>query len=180
MSERLDRIEAILETVATHQARQADEIDTLIGAASNNETAIRELTANVQRTNADVTQLITATAESNQRFEVLRQEAISDRRELGQRFEALQQELAAAVAEGNQRFEILRHEAISDRRELCQRFDDAVNQMNRDRADNQQRFDEMTAQMNRDRAAQTEILQGLLLELSQMKGRIITLEQRAS
>ena len=61
MSERLDRIEAILEVIATQQARRTDAVDSLVDAASANETAIRELTANTKRTAARVKSVLTLT-----------------------------------------------------------------------------------------------------------------------
>ncbi|MEM9151819.1 MAG: hypothetical protein AAGB19_15375 [Cyanobacteria bacterium P01_F01_bin.3] len=155
MTERLDRIEAALEASAAQQTKNSSDIEALIGVASTNDAAIRELTANVDR-------VTTATAEGNQRFEVLRQDAIADRRELSQRFDDLADQMNA------------------DRRATRQHFDEMASELKADRSQNQQHFDELAAQMNRDRAAQTEILQGLLLELSQMKGRIIALEQKAS
>jgi hypothetical protein len=63
MTERLDRIEAILE-------RHTDEIDTLLGAVSSTEVAVRELVA--------------AMTESHQCFDVLRADAIADRQETAQ------------------------------------------------------------------------------------------------
>jgi chromosome segregation ATPase len=79
MTDRLDRIEAILQTTAEKQARHADEIDTLLGAVSTTEVAVNNLVAEMAKTNA-------AVAESNQRFENLRQDAIADRQETAQKF----------------------------------------------------------------------------------------------
>jgi rubrerythrin len=72
MTERLDRIEAILERTAEKQERHADEIDTLLGAVSTTEVAVNNLVAEL--------------AETNQRFENLRQDAIADRQETAQKF----------------------------------------------------------------------------------------------
>lgn len=100
MTERLDRIEALLLTTAERQnemnaslqqtqavlnqtaqqqARNTDEIDTLLGAVSTTEVGLRTLVEQI--------------AESNQRFEILRQEAIADRQRSDQRFEAMQENL---------------------------------------------------------------------------------------
>ena len=67
MSERLDRIEALV-------GRNAEGIETLLGAVSTYDVAARQVSS-------DVTALTQKVAESNQRFEVLRAEAKSDREE---------------------------------------------------------------------------------------------------
>lgn len=74
MTERLDRIEAILETTAQQQAKTSDEVDTLLGAVGTNEAAIRDLTANVN-------ELVGESKDSQKRFEILRDEAQQDRAE---------------------------------------------------------------------------------------------------
>lgn len=103
MTERLDRIEAlllataeqqnemnaslqqtqgILNQTAQQQAVNTDEIDTLLGAASTNEVGIRALTKNVN-------QLVVKIDENNQHFEILREEAIADRQRSDERFERM-------------------------------------------------------------------------------------------
>lgn len=74
MTERLDRIEAILQSTAEQQAKNTDEIDTLIGVAATNEASIQRLTDSVQ-------ELVSKVDESNKRFNVLRLEAAEDRQE---------------------------------------------------------------------------------------------------
>jgi rubrerythrin len=169
MTERLDRIEAILQRTAEQQERNtatlkgvtdqqerhAEEIDTLLGAVSTNEVAARDLIAEMAKTNAAVT-------ESNQRFENLRQDAIADRQETAQKFND-------AVAQMN-----------TDRAENAKRFDDTVTQMDTDRAENAKRFDDT---LNRIDAGQ-EVIQRLLMELlntnrdaTKLRDRVDNLEQ---
>jgi len=119
MTDRLDRLEAILlvvgerlgtvgerlDAVAVQQQRNTEDIDTLLGAVSINEVEVRKLIENA--------------AQSNQRFDILRAEAVADR----QRADHMQEEFS-------QRFENLREEAIADRQ-----------QVERDRTDSRQRFD---------------------------------------
>ncbi|MEM9092303.1 MAG: hypothetical protein AAGC93_26665 [Cyanobacteria bacterium P01_F01_bin.53] len=123
-----------LDRLAERQVRQADEIDTLLGAVSTNEVSIRELVAQI--------------SESNQRFEVLRQEAIADRQHSDQRFEVLRQEAIADRQHSDQRSEELRQEAIADRQKSDQRFE-----------------------------AMQENIQRLLLEMHRTNRRVDTLEQ---
>ncbi len=143
MSERLDRLEALLIVIgdrlnetAAQQARHTDEIDTLLGAISTNEVEIRNLTRNM--------------AESNQRFDNLRADAIADRQRIDRKIE-----------EDRQRFNNLRDEAIADRQqveldreEYRQRFEASRRQDELNREEYRQRFD-----------AQQEVIQRLLAEL---------------
>ncbi|MEL6159614.1 MAG: hypothetical protein AAFR18_10375 [Cyanobacteria bacterium J06627_32] len=107
MSERLDRIEAILERVAQQQEKQSEEIDTLLGVVAANEREVRELT---------------------------------DKSKYNE-----------------QLFEIIRAEAQADRDETRRLFNDAVSQMEANRAEDRKRFD-----------AQQEVIQRLLVELVEM------------
>lgn len=75
----LSQTQAVLDRTAQQQSRQADEIDTLLGAVSTNEVGVRAL--------------VTKIDESNTRFEILRQEAIADRQRADQRFEAMQENI---------------------------------------------------------------------------------------
>ena len=86
MTASLQPPQAILARTAEQQATNTREIDILLGAISTNEVALRAV---VQRID-----------ESNQRFDVLRQEAIADRQESDQRLEAMRQK-------SNQRFEAM-------------------------------------------------------------------------
>jgi chromosome segregation ATPase len=122
MTERLDRIEAILE-------RHTDEIDTLLGAVSTTEIAINNLVAEMAKTN-------TAIAESNQRFDVLRAEAIADRQETAQKFND-------AIAQMG-----------TDREEHRTSFNRAIAQMDTDRQRSDERYQ-----------TQLEVIQSLLMAL---------------
>ncbi len=75
----LQQTQAVLDRIAQQQAINTSEIDTLLGAVSTNEVELRAL--------------IQQMAESNQLFEVLRQEAIADRQRSDQRFEAMQENI---------------------------------------------------------------------------------------
>ncbi|MEO1392657.1 MAG: hypothetical protein AAFV90_07080 [Cyanobacteria bacterium J06634_5] len=86
MNASLQHTQAILDRTAEQQATNTREIDILLGAISTNEV---ELRAVVQRID-----------ESNQRFDVLRQEAIADRQESNQRSEVMRKE-------SDQRFEAM-------------------------------------------------------------------------
>ena len=79
MTERLDRIEALLESAgqkldrtAANQEKNTEEIDVLLGAIATSE--------------ARVDRLITRANATDQRFEVLRAEAVTDRQEFRQTF----------------------------------------------------------------------------------------------
>ncbi len=89
----LQQTQAVLDQTAQQQAINTSEIDTLLGAVSTNEVEIRALIQQI--------------AESNQRFEVIRQEAIADRQKSDQRFEALRQEAIANKQVSDQRFEAM-------------------------------------------------------------------------
>jgi chromosome segregation ATPase len=142
MTERLDRIEAILERTATQQERHADEIDTLLGAVSTTGVAVNNLVAEMAKTNA-------AVAESHQRFDVLRDEAIADRRE------------------NRELWNDAMTQVERDRAEYREKFDRAMAQSDTDWA----RADER-------HAAQMEVIQTLLLELTKSNGNINTLRDR--
>jgi hypothetical protein len=97
MTERLDRIEILLERTALRlestalrlnqtaeqQAKNTEDIDTLLGAVSTTE--------------IEVQKLLSARAESDRRFEVLRQEAIADRQRSDQRHEENQRKFDAQM-----------------------------------------------------------------------------------
>lgn len=74
MTERLDRIEALLESAgekldqtARQQSKQADDIDTLLGAIATTDRQVKDLRGE--------------SGDAKQRFEVLRAEAKNDREE---------------------------------------------------------------------------------------------------
>ena len=77
MSERLDRIEALLERTVEQTARTQDEVSDLLGL-------FRGLLEGFERTQQEI-------AESNRRFDILRAEAISDRQQSDARFAAMMQ-----------------------------------------------------------------------------------------
>lgn len=116
MTDRLDRIEAILESTATQQAKTADEVDTLLGAAATNEAAIQQLTTNVDR-------LSRSTEQTEQLFNIVRGEAAEDRAETRRLWND-------AVTQ----MERDRIEARAEREATAKRFDAQL-------ADSRQRFD---------------------------------------
>ena len=77
MSQRLDRIEALLERTAEQQVKHADEIDTLLGALATTE-------ASVQKTDAMVRRLTVRTEGNELIADTLRAEARADRLETRQ------------------------------------------------------------------------------------------------
>ncbi|MFK8185359.1 MAG: hypothetical protein AB8B99_18445 [Phormidesmis sp.] len=79
MTERLDRMEALLERTqqtldrtAAKQEKNTEEIDILLGAIATSEAKVDKLVARAEST--------------DQRFEVLRAEAVTDRQEFRQNF----------------------------------------------------------------------------------------------
>jgi predicted nucleic acid-binding Zn-ribbon protein len=158
MSERLDRIEAILE-------RHTDEIDTLLGAVSTTEIAINNLVAEMAKTN-------TAIAESNQRFDVLRAEANAAIAESNQRFDVLRAEAIADRQETAQKFNDAIAQMGTDREEHRTSFNHAIAQMDTDREEHRTSFNHAIAQMDTDRQrsderyqTQLEVIQSLLMAL---------------
>jgi chromosome segregation ATPase len=140
MTERLDRIEAILE-------RHTDEIDTLLGAVSTTEIAINNLVAEMAKTN-------TAIAESNQRFDVLRAEANAAIAESNQRFDVLRAEAIADRQETAQKFNDAIAQMGTDREEHRTSFNRAIAQMDTDRQRSDERYQ-----------TQLEVIQSLLMAL---------------
>lgn len=139
MSERLDRIEALLEQSAQRQsttdaqiANTRDDIETLLGAASSNESACRELRAAGAQTDARINRL-TDRAESNER-----------------------------------RFETLLSEARADREETRRLWNDAVTQMEADRSAAKAQADADRSEAGQNFSAQMEVIQRLLVELVDM------------
>lgn len=160
MTERLDRIEEILQNTAQKQAKNAEEIEALVGAVSTNETAIRELTANVARTTANVDR-VTAKAEGNEMlFETVRVEAREDRAETRRLWND-------AVTQMN-----------TDREAFREKSDSTIAQINTDRAEYRERFDAAMQKADERHAAQMEVIQTLLLELTKSNGNINSLRDR--
>ncbi len=135
----LDRVNATLDRVSEQQAKNTEgqaktqaDIDTLLGAVSTTEVACRDLRAAGAASDARINRL-TDRAESNERL-----------------------------------FETLLSEIRADRQETADKWNDAVTQMQADR-------DETRAQAEADRAesarrfqAQQEVIQRLLVELVEM------------
>ena len=90
MTERLDRIEAILERTAQQQERSSSDIDTLLGAVSTTEVAVRSL----QKT----------TQETEQLFNTIRAEASQDRAETRQLWNDAVTQMEAGRAKTDERF----------------------------------------------------------------------------
>ena len=78
------------EASAERQQRSTntDEIDTLLGAVSSNEVACRELRGSVAAIIEQVAALAEQAAESNRRFDILREDAIADRKRSDAQFRA--------------------------------------------------------------------------------------------
>ena len=128
MTERLDRIEALLERTAEQQARHGDEIDTLLGAIATTE-------ADVQRTTASVNKLVAKIDESNQRFETLRDEARADRLETRALWNDAVAQMQINREESSRRFDA--------QQEIIQRLLTELVEMNRDNRRLRDRFDNL-------------------------------------
>lgn len=178
MIERLARIDATLNFITEKQAQHAVELDALVEHAAESATRIDRLTANIDRLTENVDRL---TVNVNR---------------------------VSAKADGNEQlFETIRAEARADRAETRRLFNDAVEQQNRDRAEARRLYDEAIAQQNRDRearearadadreawearadaerrvaderyAAQMEVIQSLLVELTETNGNVNRLRNR--
>ena len=114
MTDRLNRVEGLLEKTAERldqtadqQAKNTEGIDTLLGVVAKNE--------------ADITKLVVKIDESNDRFEVLRSEAANDRQETRQLFNDAIAQMEINQKEGNRRFdEVLNR--IDAQQEVIQRL----------------------------------------------------------
>ncbi len=189
MTERLDRIESLLadtaqqlnrtaaqqDRTAAQQAKNTEDIDTLLGAIALAEARIDRLMAR-----AEV---------SDQRFEVLRAEAITDRREAQQKFnDAIEQmrtdrEAARVKAEANRaearaQAEASRVQAEADREEARTQAEASRVQAeaNREEARTQAETDRRKADERH--SAQMEVIQTLLLELTKTNGNVTKLRDR--
>ena len=180
MSERLDRIEAILEDVARKQAENAEKIrqnaeetDVLLGA--------------IAITDRKVQDLLAESADAKQRFEVLRSEAQNDREETRRLWND-------AVAQMERDRTEARAQAEANREETRRLWNDAVAQMERDRVEARAQAEasraEARAQADADRAenarrfdAMQETIQRLLVAVvdlgrdnSRLRDRVDRLE----
>ncbi|MBE9063469.1 hypothetical protein [cf. Phormidesmis sp. LEGE 11477] len=146
MTERLDRIEALLENTqqqlnqtAEKQTKNTEEIDLLLGAVATSE--------------AKVDKLIIRAEAADQRFEVLRAEAATDRQEYRQSF--------------NDAIEQMR----IDR-------EDAKTQADADRKEARERADADRRKADERHSAQMEVIQTLLLELTKTNNNVTKLRDR--
>jgi DNA repair exonuclease SbcCD ATPase subunit len=137
--ERLDHIESVLAITAVQQAQNTEGIDTLLGAVSTTE--------------IEMQRVFTEIAESNKRFENLRNEAIADRQEFRTQAEA---DRAEFRQQGEAFREALEADRLSFREALAS-----------DRAEWQTSFN-----------AQQEIIQRLLLEIRSTNGEVNQLGDR--
>jgi chromosome segregation ATPase len=164
MSDRLDRIEAILQSTAEQQAANTRDIDALVGAISTTELMVRENTRNIQENRqtteasiqADREEYRALNAEQSQRIQNLLDDARADR-----------QRADAERAEQSQRIENLLNDARADRQradaeraEQSQRIENLLNDARADR----QRADEYRARADAERAEQSQRIQNLLDE----------------
>lgn len=148
MTERLDRIAALLEQSAQQHAEARGDIQGLLESTSENKEACRELRTAGEQTDARINRL-TDRAESNERL-----------------------------------FQTLLSEAQADRQETRQLWNDAVTQMNTDRAEAKAQADADRAENRQSFSAQMEVIQRLLVELVEMnrdnrrlRDRVDNLEQ---
>ena len=146
MTDRLDRVEALLESTgqkldqaAAKQEKTTEDIDILLGAIATSE--------------AKVDKLITRAEAADQRFEVLRAEAATDRQEFRQNFNDAIEQMRIDREEAEK-------QANADRREAREQA----------KADRQKADDRHSAQM--------EVIQTLLLELTKTNGNVTKLRDR--
>ena len=130
MSQRLDRIEALLERTAEQQARHGDEIDTLLGAIAQTDRQVRD-------TGNRVDALVVKIDESNQRFETLRDEARADRLETRALWNDAVIQMQNDREESSRRFDA--------QQEVIQRLLIELVEMNRDNRRLRDRVDELEA-----------------------------------
>lgn len=128
MTERLDRIEALLERTAEQQARHVDEIDTLLGAIAQTDRQVRD-------TGNRVDALVVKIDESNQRFETLRNEARADRLETRALWNDAVVQMQNDREESSRRFDA--------QQEVIQRLLIELVEMNRDNRRLRDRFDNL-------------------------------------
>jgi polyhydroxyalkanoate synthesis regulator phasin len=143
MTERLDRIEAILEGTTAKQQSNADGIETLMAAVSTNLTSCRELRAAGAASDARIDRLVVKIDESNQRFDIQRGEAQADRQETRRLFNDAVIQMERDRAESRNRFEAVLTEIREAQRKADERH-----------------------------AAQMEVIQTLLIELTKSNGNI--------
>lgn len=115
MTERLDRIEQLLERTGERQARTTEDIDTLLGAVASNE-------ASIQKLSGDVKLLVTKMDEGNERFNVLRLEAQNDREETRRLFNDAVTQMEIDRTESRERFDNMLREIQEDRRKADERY----------------------------------------------------------
>ena len=195
-SDRLDRIEAVLESItkrldstAAQQAKNTEDIDTLLGAVSTNEVACRELRISVM--------------ENQDRFTVLREEARADRAETRRLFDDAITQMESNRAETRRLSDDAITQMESNRAETRRLSDDAITQMESNRAETRRLFDDAIAQIESNRAearthfeqlqheaaedrrraderyaAQMEVTQTLLLELTKTNRSVTDLRDR--
>ena len=142
MTERLDRIEAAIESTRS-------DINTLLGAASTNEVACRDLRETATENAAACRELRISITENQDRFVVMREEARADRAETRRLFNDAITQVEIDRVEYRRRCDELQRQADEDRRRADERH---------------------TAQM--------EVIQTLLLELTKSNGNIGKLRDR--
>lgn len=157
MSDRLDRIERIVESNARTVSALTDRMATLL----------------------------TAIDESNERFKVLRAEAQRDREEFRQSWNDAVAQMEKDRAEARKAREAIDKRAEADRAEAKAAREAMKAQAQADRATDKERFEAAQAASDEKFAANQEIIQRLLLEILElnkdgrrMGDRVARLEQR--
>jgi hypothetical protein len=155
--ERLDHIESVLATTAVQQAQNTEGIDTLLGAVSTTE--------------IEMQRVFTEIAESNKRFENLRNEGIADRQEFRTQAEADR-------AEFRQQGEASRAALEADRAEFRQQGEAFREALEADRLSFREALASDRAEWQTSFNAQQEIIQRLLLEIRSTNGEVKQLGDR--
>lgn len=111
--------------------------------------------------------------------------ACRELRETARENAAACRELRISMTENQDRFVVLRDEARGDRTETRRLFNDAITQVEIDRAEARSRFDQLQREAAEDRrraderhAAQMEVIQTLLLELTKTNRNVTDLRDR--
>lgn len=157
MTERLDRIEAILAQVAESQQRTQ-------AICESNARAIQAWETRIEDGIADAEEVSTSMAAStNEQLSSSIADTVAMIGDLGRQ----QGQMMQQQAETDQRFNVLLEENRTDRKEWRQKFDEQIAQMQSDRLSHANRFQAMQ-----------EILQSHLLEIQRLARDIQRIWQR--
>lgn len=164
MTDRLDQIESLLadtaqqlNRTAAQQTKNTEDIDTLLGVIALAEARIDRLMARAEA--------------ADQRFEVLRAEAVTDRQEFRQRFNDAVDQMHIDRAQAEASRAEARAQAEANRAE-------ARVQAEANRTEDRAQAEADRRKADERHAAQMEVIQTLLLELTKTNGNVTKLRDR--